>query len=287
MRNLWLIFFSAILSVMLFVIAPSAESAGKPLILEIHPFLTATELTARFTLLAEYLSIAAGRPVEIIMSKDYESHIEALANGKVDIAYIGPVSYVKLVDTYGPHPLLGRLEIGGKGTFYGAIVASSSGPIKTLSDIKGKRFAFGDVDSTMAHFVPRYMLYKAGVDVGDLGGYEFLPNHDSIAIGILSGNFDAGAIKSETYLKYKDKGLRAVALSDMYSEHPIVVRKGLDPVLVNKLRDALLALRGTPEAVRIASSINPGASGFGPVTNHDYDNLRDVIKALKKLGVNP
>lgn len=289
MRYFCRIVFSATVVFMLLMISPSAWAgdSAKPLILEVHPFLPASELIVRFTPLAEYLSKAVGRQVEVMMSRDYESHIEEVGNGRVDIGYMGPSSYVKLVDKYGPHTLLGRLEIDGKGTFYCVIVGSNSGSVKTLADLKGRKFAFGDPMSTMAHFVPRYMLYKAGIKAEDLGSYEFLKNHESIAIGVLSGNFDAGAMKSETYLAYKDKGLRAIAFSEQYSEHPIVARKDLDPVLIKKLRAALLALRGTPEAHRIASSINPEASGFGPVSDNEYDNLRDAMKTLEKLGVNP
>lgn len=281
------ILFSVILSVMFFVGVPYAWATpnDKPLVLAVHPFLPSLELLNRFTPLAEYLSKAVGRPVEVAVSNSFESHIEAVGNGRVDIAHMNPASYIKLVDRYGTHPILGCLEVDGRHTFYGVIFTTATSPIKTLSDLKGKRVAFVDRESTMGHVVPRYMLYKAGIKVEDFGGYDFLKNHESVALSVLSGNFDAGAIKSETYIKYKDKGIRALAFSDQYSEHLLVVRKDLDSALAGKLKDAILLLQGTEQARRIASSINPDRTGFTAVTDHDYDNLRDVMRTLKKLGL--
>ena len=40
--------------------------------------------------------------------------------------------------------------------------------IKTLADVKGKRFAFGDINSTSGHLIPYAELKKAGVDVAQL-----------------------------------------------------------------------------------------------------------------------
>lgn len=287
MRYMSGILFVVVLSLMFLVVSPSAWAIddNKPLVLGVHPFLPATELLTRFIPLAEYLSKAVGRPVDVIVSSSFESHIEAVANGQIDIGHMNPASYIKLVDKYGTFPLLGCLEVDGKGTFYGVIFTATASPIKAMKDLKGKRFAFVDRVSTMGGVVPRYMLYKAGIKVEDFANYDFMKNHESVVLSVLSDNFDAGAVKSETYLKYKAKGIRALEFSEQYSEHLLLVRKGLDPSLTKKLKTAILALRDTPEARSIVSGINPDRTGYSPVTDHDYDNLRKAIKTLKKAGV--
>lgn len=40
--------------------------------------------------------------------------------------------------------------------------------------------------------MPRYMLLKAGIDVKDPCKHEFLSGRENVALGVLSGNFDAG-----------------------------------------------------------------------------------------------
>jgi hypothetical protein len=45
------------------------------------------------------------------------------------------------------------------------IIARNDSNIRTLADLAGKRFAFGDPNSTMSHFVPRTVLAGAGLSV--------------------------------------------------------------------------------------------------------------------------
>jgi phosphonate transport system substrate-binding protein len=110
--------------VLLLVVAFSGPSfAAEPLKLGVHPYLPATELVERFTPLAEYLEEKTGRPVEVVISKDYAYHIGLIGKDELDIAYMGPASYVKLVEKYGQKPMLARLEVGGLPMFQGVIVS--------------------------------------------------------------------------------------------------------------------------------------------------------------------
>jgi phosphonate transport system substrate-binding protein len=110
----------------LFVLALAMPSgAQEPIKLGVHPYLPATELVERFTPLAEYLGEKMGQPVEVVVSVDYEHHTDLIGRDEVDIAYMGPASYVKLVDKYGRKPILTRLEIDGVPAFRGAIITRS------------------------------------------------------------------------------------------------------------------------------------------------------------------
>lgn len=88
-----------------------------PLTLGIYPYLPENELRKRFTPLAEYLAGQLNTRVLIQMSKDYESHIERVGSNSYDIAYIGPSSYVAVVNKYGKQKILARLEVQGKPVF--------------------------------------------------------------------------------------------------------------------------------------------------------------------------
>jgi phosphonate transport system substrate-binding protein len=266
---------------------PYVSVAGDALTLGIHPYLPATELAGRFTPLADYLARITGRPVEIRIAKDYQEHIDRVGRDEVDIAYMGPAPYVKLVDAYGEKPILARLEINGKPSFQGVIVTTRESPIQSLSELAGKRFAFGDPDSTMSHLVPRYMLAEAGVGVERLGGYEYLHSHVNVALGVLMGHFDAGAVKEEVFYEYEKRGLRALAWSPRISEHLFVTSKTLPPETVKTLREALFSLRDTEEGRAILSSIKEGVTAMVPASDGDYDTLRAILRALEEQGVTP
>lgn len=269
------------------IIVPGVCLAEEPLKLGVHPYLPATELVKRFRPLAEYLERKTGRRVEVVISNDYEHHIYLVGHDRFDISYMGPASYVMMVERYGKKPLLARQEVKGKPVFRGVIITRDDSPIRKLSDLRGKRFAFGDPDSTMSHLVPRYMLIKAGIGVKDLGGHEFLRGHHNVALGVLVGDFDAGAVKEEVFYEYKDRGLRALEWTPEISEHLFVASKNLPAGMVKALRDAMLALKEEPEGKVIMSSIKAEVTAFDPVRDRHYATLRRIIKELEASGITP
>ncbi|RJQ17704.1 MAG: phosphate/phosphite/phosphonate ABC transporter substrate-binding protein [Nitrospiraceae bacterium] len=257
------------------------------LVLGIHPYLPATELIDRFAPLSDYLSRKIGKPVVMEISKDYKEHIDKIGKNKVDIAFMGPVSYVGLVEKYGSKPILARLEITGKPVFMGAVITSKNSKIKTLADLKGKKFAFVDPESTMGHLVPRYMLLEAGVDVKDLAESKFLYNHHNVALGVLTGDFDAGAVKEDVFYEYEKRGLKVLAWTPPISEHVFVTSSLLPKETVRILQEALLRLKDDKEGKEILLRMQGNLTGLVPAVNGDYDNLRVILQKLKKIGIQP
>ena len=261
--------------------------AQKPLILGIIPSLTATGLYDQFTPLADYLSRKIGQPVTVAISKDYRTHIDQIGQDKIDIAFVGPVPYLEVIDLYGKKPLLARLENKGAPTFQGIIIVARDSPIRTLADLKGNRFAFGEKDCTMGSTVPLYMLWEAGVTLDTLARYDFLNNHDNVSLAVLMGDFDAGAVKEEVFYEYEKRGLRAIAKTPPISERLFVTSSSLSDEKVRVLRDALLDLKKSKEGRAILSAIGASLTGMVDVHDEDYDNLRVIIKQVKKLGITP
>ncbi|MGD8312623.1 MAG: PhnD/SsuA/transferrin family substrate-binding protein, partial [Gammaproteobacteria bacterium] len=210
--------------------------------------------------------------------------MDYIGRDEVDIAFMGPALYVALVDKYGPKPLLARLEIEGDPVFRGKIITLKDSPITSLAELKGKHFAFGDPESTMSHLVPRFMLREAGVGLEDLAEYRFLGNHTNVALGVLAGDFDAGAVKEEVFREFEQRGLQALATTPAFSEHLFVARSTLPAQTVATLREALYRLRDTPEGRIILAGIKDRLTGMVPVEDSDYDNLREILNTLQRTG---
>ncbi len=266
-------------------ICSSSALASDRLVLGVHPYKSPAKLIKAYTPLAEYLSRKVGIPVQISISKDYKAHIDAIGTDKIDIAYMGPASYIKLVDRYGNKPLLACQAIHGRPTFQGKIIVRKESTLRTLSQLKGGSFAFGDSSSTMSHLVPRYMLWKAGVSADKLNRYKYLGSHDNVALAVLSGDYDAGAVKEAVFYKYEGRGLRVLMSTPPLSEHVFVASKRLDPVTVQKLRKAFLSLDKDPNGSQIMGSIKPGMTAMHPVKDKNYNNLREILRSLKRIGV--
>ena len=258
--------------------------AKEPLILAVHPYLPVKEIVTRFTPLADYLGKEIGRPVSVRVGSDYQEHIAYVGKDEADIAFMGPAPYVTMVAKYGKKPILARLETDGNPLFRGYFVVRQDSPLKTLADLKGKRMAFGDRDSTMSHLVPQYMLEQAGVTLDKLADHKFLGSHNNVVLAVLSGDFDAGAVKDEVFDKYAKQGLRALVDTPYYSDHVFVTRSTLAPGMIQALRSAMLRLKDTPGGREILEAIKPHTTALVPAADTDYDNLRQVLKALGQLN---
>ena len=251
--------------------------AEDSLTLWIHPYLPATELTRRFSPLAEYLSREIGLPVAVRVQKSYQSHIDRTGKDEADIAYVGPVSYVKIVETYGKKPLLARLAVGGEPVFFGMIIVREDSSIRSLEDLAGRSFAFGDTNSTMSHLVPRYLLEEGGVPVGRLAKHEFLGSHHNVALAVLGGYFDAGGVKEEVYYEYRERGLRMLAKSPPIAEHVFMTRSSLSAEIQESLRKAMLTLHEDAQGADILTSLKSDVTALVKVDDGDYDSLRKIL----------
>lgn len=279
--------FFAILALCLTLLATPRVGAQQPLKLGIHPYLSATELVRRFKPLADYLGRQIKVPVTIEIADSYTSHIRNVETGAVDIAFMGPASYVALDEAAGPWPILAAFETNGRKTFRGVIVARRESAIADLAGLKGKRFAFGDRQSTMSHLVPRHMLLGKGVAAADFADYQFLTNHDNIALGVLGGDFDAGALKEDIFRKYEPEGLKAIAFSPEIGDHVFVMGAKSSAQTAKSVQQALLGLKDRPEGKEILAAIQKNLGALVPAENSEYDNLRAVLKELKAAGVEP
>ncbi len=258
------------------------SNAQERLSLGIYPYLQSTELIKMYTPLAEYLAGRTGIPVDIVIARDYEDHVDKVGNDELDIAYIGPLAYIKVVERYGKKQLLARLEINGSPTYHGVIAVRTDSRIGELSGLKGKRFAFGSSYSTMGHIIPRVTICKTGLKVKDLAEHAFLGNHANVALGILSGEYDAGAMNEMTFHKYEKRGLRALAVTEQFSEHLFAVSNKVSPKLADILKNALFDLKNSAEGKRIMQSIKSTMTGMVPVRDSDYDNLREVENIFER-----
>lgn len=272
---------------LLFCVYPTVSRADNDLLLAVHPYQTSSTVIKAFTPLANYLSKALGVKVNLEVSPNYDAHIERIGKNQVDIAYLGPASYVMLVDKYGRKPILARQVVNGKPFFQGKIIVRADSPIHSLKDLAGKRFAFGDPESTMSHLVPRYMLINAGVDVSKLSGYQFTGSHDNVAVGVLAGDFDAGAVKEEIFYKYRSRGLTDLATTPEIPEHLFVARSDLPEQSISALRSAFSKIDQDQHGEDILTSIKKGIDSMRIAEDSDYDGLRKIMAVLSAHGVRP
>lgn len=271
----------ALTAVWLLSFSLAAPAADKALVLAVHPYLPPAEIMQRFTPLAEALARQLGRPVSVRVGGDYQQHIEAIGEDRVDIAFLGPASYLSVVERFGPKPLLARFEVNHAPYLYGVIAVRQDATLRDLRELAHQRFAFGDPDSTMGHLVPRYLLLQAGIPRGLPAIHQFLGSHKNVALAVLAGDFTAGAMKQEVFDEYQPRGLRALARTPGVPDHLFVARNTLPAAEVARLREALLQLHRTPDGAAILDKLHAGLTALVPATDGEYDELRAMVRAVE------
>jgi phosphonate transport system substrate-binding protein len=247
------------------------------LILAVHPYIDSETLIKRFQPLANYLSLKLDRRVVVRVGKDYETHLQAIGRDTVDIAFLGPSIYVKMVEQYQKKPLLTRIEATGKPTFQGHIIVREDSNLADIKQLKQHFFAFGDKNSTMSTMVPKVMLEQNGIELENLKGYRHFKGHRNVAMAVLTGDADAGAVKEEVFEQFRSKGLRSLAKTPAISEHLFVTRSNMDPSLILQIKTIMLDIK-TPEQIRsLLKPIKNNITGLTVVNDNDYNSLRQIM----------
>jgi len=251
-------------------------------VLAVHPYLPALELQKRFTPLVEHLSTTLGRDVTLTISPSYEEHLNRITQGEIDIAYIGPASFVQAYQKQPELETLAKLEVNGSPFFHGKIITKSDSNIRQLSDLSGKSFAFGNKNSTMSHLVPRYELEQQGI-MNKLSSFNYLDGHKNVALGVLIGKYDAGAIKEGVFLKYQNKGLRLIQNTETISEHLFISTQRVPAAISIEIKDSLLKITQHSNGLKIIKSIKPTVTNLVSVKPSDYSNLKKIMQKLNNL----
>lgn len=260
----------------------AADDAAAPLSLGFMPYLNAELLIEKYTPLAQYLTEKLGRPVQITVARNYAEHIRKTGTDEIDIAFLGGSPYVVIGDTYGPKPLLARYEFDGVPTFRAVIFVARDSPFTALSELSGKRVAFGNTHSTLSTQVPLYMLMQAGVQLDELAGYTHLRNHSNVILGVEYGDFDAGAVAEEVFREHLEQGrkIRALAYSPQLSTHVFVSRATMEETLRKRIAAALVDLKDDPRGPAVLQAVAHNLTGFAPAADHDYDLHREILRQV-------
>ena len=221
------------------------------------------------------------RPVDIKLTifRSYDDGIESVARGDVDFVRFGPAPYITAKSKQADLELLAMETENGDKRFKGVVIVQKNSPIQSLKDLKGKKFAFGDPNSTIGRYLVQAELFKAGITGRDLAEYKYLGRHDIVVKAVEIGDFDAGSVMEQVYEKANTKGhLRVLASFDNVTK-PWVARKGLDPAVRDAIRQSLFELKdpATLKELKI--------SGFVATSDEEYQPVRDGMRLAEEFEI--
>ncbi len=230
--------------------------------------------------LIDYLSKKTGAKVEMTIPTNYAAVVEALVNDQLDIAFLGGFTYVQASRRAGVKPLVQRDR---DREFHSKFVTQPSSPIQSLADLKGRSFAFGDVNSTSGHLMPEYFMRQAAVDPQVIAKAIYTGGHDATLLAVANGKIDAGALDEAVFQRLTTTGkvdpakVRVFWTTPPFFDYVWVARKGLDTKLSSALSTAFLALNeADPQQKQILDALS--AKKYVTADDASYDKLRQAAE---------
>lgn len=250
---------------------------------------------SRYKPVQAYLEKELGVKLNWRTATDYAGIIEGVKAKKVQVAYFGPASYAKcwIVTNGGVVPLVGEKDIRGDFGYHSVVVVKADSPYQKIEDLKGKKLAFADPNSTSGHQAPRYFLTEAGFNPDKFfGSTAFSGSHENSVMALLNGTFDAAATwwRSEVYsnpLRMEMKNMipkgqwRIIWKSPKLPASPWAVPAYLPKEMQMDVQNAFLNMKDRdPDAWQ---GLTMGkASSFLKVTHKDYEPIVRMINANLK-----
>ncbi|WP_296598692.1 phosphate/phosphite/phosphonate ABC transporter substrate-binding protein [Phenylobacterium sp.] len=234
--------------------APELGSAQNPLRVVLIPADGGTEdgTRADFQPVFNAVTRTSGLHFTLRVGQSYNAVVEAMCNGAADVAFFGPVAYVQ-AHKRGCAELLAVSVESGRSTYYAGVFAKARGPVHKLSDLRGRRMAFGDLNSASSFMAQTVMLLDAGIDPArDLGGVRLTGSHANSLAALSQGQADAAALSFESFEKAVNQGvvsprdISVVARSAPIPNPPLGMSTRLPPALKARLKRAFATVATAP-----------------------------------------
>ena len=244
-----------------------------------------------------------GIELDWVLYSDYDALVDAFVNKEIDLAWNGPLAYVKikrrLID---PCKVVAMRDIDVNYTTHFVTLPDSG--ITTLGDLISKRFAFGSRGSIEAGVLAYHFLKESGIDPkhdlslftfneernpGELSGdlRKFISDEHDVIERVRSGEYDAGAVCQRTLERLEDRGtipkgsVRIFWSSPGYSHCCFTAQGDMDDELARNITEALVSVDYS-DAVGKAVLDGEGCGAFVPGTTRGWEALE---KAAQEEGL--
>jgi len=292
-----------LLAVVFLSFSSGAEAAGNTLVIgriSNNPSKNYQELKPLLDYVVARMSNVGITQGSVLLVKDQDEMARALREGRIDWATKGVFQALFSQEQAGAEMFL-RSWREGVATYYSVMFVRKDSGINSLSDLKGKKFAFQDRNSTTAFFIPAALLKRAGYQLVELSsprekspadkiGYAFAGDELSIAAWVHKRLTDAGAFHNQDWASQEHnpdsmkKDLKIIHQSKELPRIIEVVRKDLDPKIKNRLKEILLRAHEDPEAQEALRHYGPRTAKFDEFKGEAREGLEEAARLMQYRG---
>ena len=272
----------SILAALLVLLTGCTSTKNRSVALRISmiPTMNPGKIIRESTPFIDYLEKETGEKVELTVPTNYAAVVEAMASDRVDIAYLGGFTFIQACARAGVIPVVQREK---DQTFHSLFITQHDSAIRSLGDLKGHSFAFGDLNSTSGHLMPAYFMRQRGVDQAVIDKAIYTGGHDATGLAVANKKVDAGAMDEQVFARMIKEGqlsesqVRVFYTSPSFFDYVWAARQGLDRGMTERFANAMLKLnQGTPEQQPILRFLN--ASKYVRAVDASYNPLRQAAR---------
>jgi phosphate/phosphite/phosphonate ABC transporter binding protein len=242
----------------------------------------------------DYLSKATGISFSVL-PVTFLAMDAAIKEKKIDFVLANPAIVAEMGEKYGVKAIATMInKIKGKSVhqFGGVIFVRKDSPIKTLADIKGKKFGFVKRSSFGGLHAGLYLLKTNGIDPEkDCSGYAEIGTHEKVVNAVADKMIEVGTVRTDTLERMAEDGkinmddfriinkveddFPFVHSTVLYPEWPFAALSHVNTDVSEKVASALIDMKENSPAAQDAK-----ISGWQQAVNY-----APVLECLRMIGM--
>ncbi|GAB4563726.1 MAG: phosphate/phosphite/phosphonate ABC transporter substrate-binding protein [Anaerolineales bacterium] len=270
---------------------PTPNQQAVPLRVAVAAVISPKGTVESYAPFLNYLEAKLNRPVVLVQRRTYLEINDLIEHGEVDLAFVCTSAYVEGHNTFGME-LLAAPQVEGKTTYNSYLIVPANSPAQSMSDLRGKVFAFTDPISLSGRVYPTYVVHQLGFTPEEFFARTFFTySHDEAIRAVAGGVADGAAVDSLVY-EYavaRDPSLaervKVIHRSPDFGIPPVVVSPFTRPQVKADLQTLLLAMADDPAARDALASI--GVERFVLMDDSAYNGVRDLMGLVPASAVQP
>lgn len=249
-------------------------------------------------LVEPYLSKGMKGPVKVVRFATPEELADALAAGKVDLAWITPLAFVRATQKNAGVAALSK-AMRGTSLFYRAVFFTKSGsPLTSLAQLKGKKVAFVSKNSTSGYLFAREVLKKEGLNAdGFFADEQFAGDHPAVCRAVREGKADVGATFGNEPAEGKEVEANGCADAPPVSDFHVIASTGnlpneviaardfFPPTRVNDVIATFGRMSSSPEGKKVLEAFR--VDGWGVAVDGDFAPVLELLSVKKQVKEAP
>ncbi len=262
---------------------------ARPIVFAPLPMVSGDEVKKQFYPFAKHLSDITGNQVDLAYYQNYKELLEAFIDDKIDLAYLGPLPYVLLIEEDPTFvPLVRFLDADGESTYTCSLVTFDV-DILNRNCASPTLVALTQPYSTCGYLLTEELLNRHDLSLTNIPFY-YTGQHSECVLDVVRGKATVAGVKTSIAKQYSHLGLHLVEQSEPLPGFLLVANsRTFTAETIEQLRSSLLQLEpynGTKNTGNGAAWGKSFRNGTIPVEASDYQCIVDQVNNNKIPGVN-